>query len=448
MGWSRIVAGFVAVVAAVGIVTTSSGIAVAGNGTGSGGVNVDIYVHGANAPTVMSGLTFELFEFDGTTVGTDVASLCDPDDNPPPPNPVYAETGYECTNVPYGRYVLGLQGVPAGAEVDTYCPTVGADERLPGTSAEFVLDGGTNPVSCRITILIPTLLVDKVVDGGPASAEDFTIEVYDTNGGALVATAIDPADDVCSPYALPENCALVGLSEGNFQLGEVPVPGYLPTNVACLMVPEAGERFPAGIGEFMLDFEYAQLPSVYCEITNKYFEGDVVVNKVVVNDDGGTAKAEDFKAEVFLESDGSVATSAQCLADGSCIDAALPIGEYRVGETGPSGYTASVVCEVTGDPDTPVIGTTPPTFDPPEAITGDAALFELEPFGAVTCVITNNDNLVPTTTTTTTTLAPTTTAGAQLPATGGDSDSLGLIAALGAFMLLMGGTLVVARRRT
>jgi hypothetical protein len=92
MGWSRIVAGFVAVVAAVGIVTTSSGIAVAGNGTGSGGVNVDIYVHGANAPTVMSGLTFELFEFDGTTVGTDVASLCDPDDNPPPPQPVYAET--------------------------------------------------------------------------------------------------------------------------------------------------------------------------------------------------------------------------------------------------------------------------------------------------------------------------------------------------------------------
>ena len=55
MGWSRIVAGFVAVVAAVGIVTTSSGIAVAGTGTDSGVVNVDIYVYGANAPTVMSG---------------------------------------------------------------------------------------------------------------------------------------------------------------------------------------------------------------------------------------------------------------------------------------------------------------------------------------------------------------------------------------------------------
>jgi LPXTG-motif cell wall-anchored protein len=65
--------------------------------------------------------------------------------------------------------------------------------------------------------------------------------------------------------------------------------------------------------------------------------------------------------------------------------------------------------------------------------------------GAVTCEITNNDIPVPTT-------APTTTDQAQvppqLPATGGDSDSLGLIAALGALMLLMGGTLLVARRRT
>ena len=455
MGLSRIVGGFVALVAAVGIVTTSSGIAVAGGEPPpSGSVDVDISVHGANAPSVMAGLTFELFKFDGSTLGTDVASLCTPS-SAGPPNPVFAQTDYGCTNVPYDGYVLGLQGLPVGAGVETSCTLLRVDERLPGTSAEFVLSDDTDPVSCRITILIPTLLVDKVVDGGPASAEDFTIEVYDTDSGALVATAIDPADDVCSPFGLPENCALVGLSEGDFQLGEVPVPGYLPTNVACIMGPQPAERFPAGIGEFMLDFAYDQFyPSMYCEITNQYFEGDIVVEKVVVNDDGGTAKAEDFKAEVFLESDGSEATSAQCVADGSCIDEALPIGEYRVGETGPAGYTASVVCEVTQKSETPEIGTSTPTLPPwifpTEALSGDAALFELEPGGGVTCVITNNDDPAPTTTTTT--VAPTTTDQAQvpplLPATGGDSDSLGLMAALGAMMLLMGGTLLFARRRT
>ncbi|RLE22617.1 MAG: hypothetical protein DRJ50_07375 [Actinobacteria bacterium] len=134
------------------------------------------------------------------------------------------------------------------------------------------------------------------------------------------------------------------------------------------------------------------------------------------------------------------------------MDESLPIGEYRVGESGPSGYTASVECEVTKPPTFPDLGTVAPElppwgFAPVEAISGDGALFELEPEGAVTCTITNNDDPQPTTTT----LATTTTAQGQspiLPETGGDSDSLGLIAALGAAMLLMGGTLLAARRRS
>lgn len=91
-----------------------------------------------------------------------------------------------------------------------------------------------------------------------------------------------------------------------------------------------------------------------------------------------------------------------------------------------------------------------------EAIAGDAALAEVEPFGEVTCVITNDD-IATTTTTTTTTLAPTTTdAGGQpvvpttlaptLPATGSSDVNVALtVVALG--LLAVGGSLLALRRR-
>ena len=124
----------------------------------------------------------------------------------------------------------------------------------------------------------------------------------------------------------------------------------------------------------------------------------MVVDKVVVNDDGGTATAADFTAEVFTDPGGVEALSNQCAADGSCINDALPIGPYRIGESGPDGYTASVSCVVTEQPIDPTINTDPPEILD-EAIPGADAAFEIGPLGEVTCTITNDDNPQPTTTT-------------------------------------------------
>jgi LPXTG-motif cell wall-anchored protein len=438
---------------------------------------VDIEVLAPDASAVLSGLTIELFSDPGGVRTTP----CVPETNGLIPPPLFAHGAYRCPAadgdpIATGSYRIGVDGAPETAVLSANCFLYGDFEAIDGDSAEFEITTDGPPIHCYIDVVVPAVFIDKVVVDNTASQDAFTLEVYSDPGdpgnppadsGALVASATDPDPASCygTDLADPAKCAVVLLDEGSYQLGEVPAAGHLPTNVYCLPIYpySENERFPDAAGTFTLGVMGPQqqssdlrpveaAPFAYCEVTNELFEGDIVVEKVVVNDEGGTAKAQDFTAEVFLESDGSLATSAPCAADGSCIDAALPIGEYRVGETGPSGYTASVECKVTSEPDPPGLGTIAPTLppwvQPVEALEGDSALFELEPLGAVTCVITNNDDPVPTTTTTTTTLAPTTTAGAQLPATGGDSDSLGLIAALGAFMLLMGGTLLVARRRT
>jgi LPXTG-motif cell wall-anchored protein len=437
-------------------------------------LKVTVYVNAPDALPLLGDLTPEFYPVSGEPY-TGCAKA--PEDPYVSPEGFFGYQGYECPSIPIpGAYQIGLDGAPPTAIVSAECYTTQkpvVDERIDGANTTFTLDG-SQTVDCYIYVDVPAVIIDKTIVDGPASVADFDIEIYadpDVPGGpdagALVATTSDPDAANCYLGDIAD-CAVVLLDPGSYQLGEIPALGYLATNVYCVPVfaGNIGERFPGTAGTFTLGGGFLQKetlseiqiqpqsPFAYCEIENSYFEGDIVVEKVVVNDDGGTATEADFTAEVYLESDGSLATEAECAADGSCIDEALAIGEYRVGESGPSGYTATVVCEVTVEPDTPTLGTVvptlPPWVQPNEALSGGAALFELEPFGEVTCVITNNDNPVPTTAPTTT--APTTTDQAQvppqLPATGGDSDSLGLIAALGALMLLMGGTLLVARRRT
>ena len=466
----------VRIVLAAALAVGATIIGTMGSGTAQAGepadLNVTVYVNAPDAMGLLGDLTPEFYPDSGEpdtscAMGGINGNL----------EGFFASSNYGCPDVPKtGVYQVGLDGAPPTAIVSADCyatpkePVI--EERIEGPNSTFTLDGNQT-VQCYIYVDVPAVIIDKTVLDGPASVDEFDVEIYGDPGdiggpdaGSLVATTSDP--DVANCYLGDvADCAVVFLDPGSYQLGEVPALGYLATNVYCIPIYTGGfgERFPGAAGTFTLGggFNQKALSEIqveqqslfaYCEIENSHYEGDIVVEKVVVNDDGGTAKAEDFKAEVYLESDGSLATSAQCVADGSCIDEALPIGEYRVGESGPSGYTASVVCEVTVEPDTPGLGTVgptlPPWYLPIEALSGDAALFELEPSGEARCVITNNDNPVPTTTTTT--VAPTTTDQAQvppqLPATGGDSDSLGLIAALGALMLLMGGTLLVARRRT
>jgi len=460
-----------AVTLAVGatlIGSLSPGVAQAGAPPEPSDLNVTVYVNAPDALGVLADLTPEFYPDSG-----EPDTSCTMQGMYGSPGDLFGYFNYTCPDVVAGSYQIGIDGAPPNAIISAYCndpSSENGEERIEGDGTMFTfLDG--QEVDCDIYVDVPAVFIDKVVSGGSAGVGDFDIDIYDDPGdeggpdaGAIVATATDPSSDSCYGADLAD-CAVVLLDAGSYQLGEIPAPGYLATNVYCIPVfggegPE--ERFPGTAGTFAVGLEQGseieQSLFAYCEIENTYFTGDIVVDKVVVNDDGGTATEVDFTAEVYLEAGGDAVVAEQCSADGSCIEQELAIGEYRIGESGPPGYSASVVCEVTTEPDPPGLGTVVPTLPPwggdRELLPGDDGLFELEPFGAVTCTITNNDNPQPTTTTTTTTtttVAPTTTDQAQapiLPATGADSGSLGLMTALGVAMLLLGGTLLAARRRS
>jgi hypothetical protein len=401
-------------------------------------VTVTILVSGPDAGDVLDGLTVELWPD-----RVDVPVLCsDQPETFPGASSLYVFTSLTCVDVDAGTYSIGLDGVPAGFTASASCTSsvpveVEPNEVIADTESFEVLDVKLFPANCIVTVIQPVVLVDKIVDGGPASTDDFTIEVYSTGGG-LVATGTDPSPDGCTAQPeftsvadpVADACAVIAIPAGEYQLGEVALPGYAPTNVGCGSYFGDREAFPNGVGEFAVgdDTLGALPPIVICEITNSYFEGSVTVTKQVINDNGGTATADDFTAEVYLDG-GALVASGACEPDGTCIDTDLAIGDHRIGENGPSGYVATVACTVTGG-SVPEVGTVPPStivFD--EAIAGESAGFTLEPNASVACVITNDD------------IAPTT---GVLPPTGANRQPMVIALAL----LALGGSLVVARRRT
>ena len=425
-------------------------------------VDVSINVVGPDPAGTLAGLTLELWDV------TDIPELLTGDPGPCgdpnldtfPTDGVFGYAQGQCDLQFDHTYAIGLDGVPEGMTVSGYCQTRTNPqlELLDGDAFEFTVDRFVYDVDCYIDLIQPLVIVDKIVDSGTAESGDFTIEVYD-DGGTEVATGTDTSADSCDEFGDLTGCLVIPLAGGTYQLGESGPDGYVASNVGCRT---AGgqillEAFPAGIGEFTISGDpTTEIDAIaVCEITNDYYEGDLVVTKSVTNDDGGLLGPDDFTAEIYTEPGGSLVASGECDAEGACLTAtSLPIGDYRIGEADAQGYTASVTCSVTRNPDGPGdITTTPPTTElrQNEAIAGDDAVATVEPFGEVTCEIVNDDP----TTTTTTTMAPTTTdqdGGANvpttvapiLPPTGDDNGTMAIIATL---LIAVGGALLVARRR-
>ncbi len=443
------------IVAAAGLAAaTIIGAIAPSNSTSAGGpqVDVEINVLAPDASAALEALSIEVFDISGAP--TEVGSCVSPSAIAGPGD-LGAYSFLTCDLPGTGDYAIGLSGAPDGATVTANCVSSDINDRIPGADAEFTIGQGQF-ARCTIDVIVPTIFVDKVVEDGPSADTpgDFTLEVY--ADGGMVASGTDTVADLCTGPLGSGDCAAITVPAGDLQLGESGPAGYVPSNVWCTTFrpnpPQPGEVFPAGIGEITLSDQAQGDTMAYCVVTNRFYEGSLVVTKSVTNDDGGLLGPDDFVAEIFTEPEGAPVTSATCMADGTCLDVTLPIGDYRIGEADPQGYTPSVTCTVTVEPDGPgdITSNPPTTIGPQEAIPGDDAVATVEPFGEVTCEIVNDDP-----TTTTTTMAPTTTdqdGGANvpttvapiLPPTGDDNGTMAIIATL---LIAIGGALLVARRR-
>ncbi|MFH1366444.1 MAG: SdrD B-like domain-containing protein [Patescibacteria group bacterium] len=171
-------------------------------------------------------------------------------------------------------------------------------------------------VTCEITNddQAPTITLIKEVindNNGDALPDDFKLTI----GGAATLSGVAMAVDANTPYALDET-QLAGYS----------------------FVSLTGDaKCPAAIaGEVTLD----EGENITCTITNDDEQSYIIVNKTVINDNGGSAVADDFLLTV----------------DGNAVfdEIAYPVnpGTHTAGETTLPGYTAGAWggdCDVNAD---------------------------------------------------------------------------------------------------
>jgi len=198
--------------------------------------------------------------------------------------------------------------VPAGTYTITEPAVAGYAASLSNCSGVVLASGGS--ATCTITNndQVPTqpatLTISKVVvndDGGDEVASNFSFSV---NGAAPVAFEADGSNTLSVPA-------------GTYAVTEPAVAGYAASlsNCSNLVLASGG--------------------SATCTITNNdQAPATLTINKVVVNDDGGTGVASNFSfsvngaAPVAFEADGSNTLS-------------VPAGTYTVTEPAVAGYAAS-----------------------------------------------------------------------------------------------------------
>ncbi len=246
---------------------------------------------------------------------------------------------------------------------------IDADFDTGDTSVSVPIDAGDS-VSCTFTNTRQiALVIQKVVvndDGGTATVGDFGIT---TSAGALDLRGRGRGPG--RHLHLHRHDAAV--APGTYTLAELELAGYEPSDWTC--TNGDGGAFDAGSVTLA-----AGDPVVTCSITNDDQPVSLVIQKVVVNDDGGTAIVGDF----------GITTSAGALVFGAAVEApadtftytaatpAVAPGTYTLAELELAGYEPSDWTCTNGDGG---------AFD-----AGTVTLAAGDPM--VTCSITNDDQPV------------------------------------------------------
>ncbi len=231
------------------------------------------------------------------------------------PTPISGATGdpsVTAAAVQVGAYTLDESGPPGYAAGDWTC--VGG-EQADGT---ITLAEGQN-ATCTIinTAIPPTLTMVKVVDNGDSGASaaptDWTL------------TAAGPTP-LSGPSGDPSVTAVPVLT-GVYALGEEAGPGgYIAGGWSCIGAQPAGNTVPvAGAGA-----------RVTCTITNTAVPPTLTLVKLV---DNGTTGVTTAPSDWTLTADGPTPISGST-GDPSVTGAVVRVGNYSLGESGPSGYSA------------------------------------------------------------------------------------------------------------
>lgn len=446
------VARLVAATAVIGGVAMASGAGAVQAGAQLPELTVYFSIGAAGADAILDALEVEVYTDEPTPVlvadpgcveGAPTATLTD------------ANRTDTCDNLGVAEddYVLGLNGLPAGL---TYTVDCISDEG-PALVEQSVLEPSDDvypffstfygPAECYVYISATIVAVDKVVDGGPTTLPEFPVDLV--QDGSTLASGADPAPNVACAADLAD-CALINVQpdfsvQEPVSLVETPPAGYELAGIECDYFIGSLTETLDGSGVADVDGDGSDLGfdgDIYCEVTNTWIGGTVDVDASVTNDNGGMAAVTDVSVEVYDSTDTLILGPTACAADGSCLTAELPPGDYTIGYAGPAGYSREITQTVTN-----------PVLTAEQAIVTDDpdAAFTIVTGGLVEIDIAIDDPVPATTTTTSTTTTTTTTTIALLaptiPATGTSGTANAQIAAVALGCVVAGGLLVIATTR-
>ncbi|WP_011579396.1 MULTISPECIES: DUF6923 family protein [Chelativorans] len=241
------------------------------------------------------------------------------------PTPISGTSGDAAvTNAPVdaGSYTLSETG-PTGYADSLYSCSVDGGAAVDGNN--LTLGSGQSAV-CTITNddEQATLTLQKTVvndNGGTATVADFTLSA--SGPTPISGTSGDPA------------VTNAPVDAGAYTLSETGPAGY-GALYSCSV--DGG----AAVDGANLILDSGQ--NAVCTITNDDEQAILTLEKVVVNDNGGTAAAADFT----LLADGPTPISGTS-GDAAVTNAPVDAGSYTLSETGPAGYAASLYsCSIDG----------------------------------------------------------------------------------------------------
>ncbi len=194
--------------------------------------------------------------------------------------------------------------VPAGTYNITEPAVAGYTTTYDNCSNVVIPNGGTQTCTITNNDQPATLIVVKVVINDNGGTKTFTDFSFVVNGGpAPVAFEPDGQNNLTVPA-------------GTYNVTEPAVAGYTTTYSNCtdVVIPNGG--------------------TATCTITNNDQAATLIVQKVVINDDGGTKVFTDF---TFVVNGGAPVTFE---ADGQN-DLSVPAGTYNITEPAVAGYTTT-----------------------------------------------------------------------------------------------------------
>ena len=222
--------------------------------------------------------------------------------------------------VPAGTYTLSETG-PAGYTAGDWSCVLG--ESPPVTGDTLVLGNG-DVATCTINN-----------DDQPATITLFKT-VTNNNGGTASPTAWSLRGDGPTVFDGATGSVAVTnrtVNAGSYALSEGDGPtGYAAGPWNCV----GGGTFSGNV------IALANGDNVVCGLNNDDLPATITLVKTVVNDNGGTAEAEDWTLSATGPETISGATGTTAVTE-----AVVSVGPYTLSETGPAGYTASDwVCTV------------------------------------------------------------------------------------------------------